>query len=99
MRHCSPECQEMCSKYGVAPLTWEHSASAAEREVKALHKRIEVLEERLRECSSLLEDYVLAEYPADLRDQYPDIYGRRFKRDIQPVMTARAALDKDMDDE
>jgi len=76
-------------------MTFEHMHNAARREVEALSKRVEVLEERLRECSNLLEDYVLGEYPGDLRDQYPDYYGRKFKRDMQPVMAARAALEKD----
>ena len=60
-----------------------------------LQGRIQVLEKRLRECANALEDEVLAKYPADLRDQYPDIYGRKFKRDIGPVMRARAALGED----
>lgn len=53
--------------------------------------RIKALEEALRECADDLEIYINAEYPISLRDEHAS-YERGYRRDMLPVVRARAAL-------
>jgi hypothetical protein len=45
----------------------------------------------LIECADDLEDYVNSEYPISLRDDH-ESYERGYRRDMEPVVKARAAL-------